>query len=59
MIATWTSQRVLRFYLAGGALVIGFTSAELLIRQTSFASVTIIYSIILAALVGIGKLATP
>jgi uncharacterized protein YhaN len=59
MIEAWTMQRSTRFFLAGAALVIGFTSAELLIRQMSFATATIIYSMALAALVGFGKLASP
>ncbi len=59
MIEAWAMQRHIRFFLAGGLLVVGFAVAVVLTRQSGFAIATAIFSIGLAALVGAGKLASP
>lgn len=59
MIGAWATQRYVRLLLSGGALVSGFTVAELLLRQDRFTLAAGIFAISLAALVGAGKLASP
>lgn len=59
MIGTWVAQRYVRFCLSSGVLIAGFASAEVLLRQSSFAVAMEIFPIGLAALVGASKLASP
>lgn len=59
MIEAWATQRSVRLFLTGSILVAGFVLAALLIQQRNFTIATAIFSVSLAALVGVGKLASP
>lgn len=59
MIEIWTAQRSVRVFLAISVLAAGFALAVLLIRQEEFVLAIAIFTIGLAALVGVGKQATP
>lgn len=59
MITSWPMQRSMRYFLAGAALFSGFILTKLLIHQSNFTLITGVFSTGLAALVGVGKLASP
>lgn len=59
MIATRAVQRRVRLLFAGGFFAGGFVLAMLLVHQGDFPITLGSLSVILAALVGTGKLASP
>ncbi len=59
MLEALVGRHYIRFCLAGAVFFIGFASAEFLLHKGGLPIATGIYSALLAALVGLGKLATP
>ncbi len=59
MVRIWAAQRYMRFLFGGSALAGGFMGAELLLHQDRFSIAVGVFAIVLAALVGTGKLASP
>ena len=59
MIGVLASQRPVRLFLAGCVCIGGWVLGELLRHQGSFGLAMAVFSVSLAALVGMGKLASP